>query len=160
MWECIHPRLNESFRVSSQTIDGFISLPHTYTDWLEKIEKIVIQSEPQKMNSFEIFLAVLSTHLSEERSKSSKILVQFFGRVRFKLNYQTLSILEERGLFHVLSIFIILVRKRSDNQILNGLQDIISSLPSCKFLINLCRIQLKIIHFVILLFHFLRFRFV
>jgi hypothetical protein len=133
MWEMLHLRLSETFRVGPQNLDGFATLPHSYSDWLEKIDKIVEQSDPHEMNSFELFLAVLSIHLSDDGPKSAKVSVQFFGRVRVKLNSQSLGALDDRGLYHLLSIFITLVKMRNDtNHIFNGLQEILKLVPNSK----------------------------
>lgn len=133
MWEMMYLRLNENFRIGSQTLDGFAAIPHSYSDWLDRIDKIIGQSEPHEMNSFELFLAVLSIHLSDDGPKCAKVSVQFFGRVRVKLNPQSLGALDERGLFHLLSIFITLVKTRNDtNHIFNGLREILRLVPTSK----------------------------
>jgi hypothetical protein len=91
------------------------TLPVSFSDWLEKIQKL---SEPQidlsNKNSFELFLAIVSLHLSVDGVKSDKMTKQFFGRVRTKLTPQKWSGLEERGLFHVMSLFLVLFRIRTD----------------------------------------------
>ena len=91
------------------------TLPVSFSDWLEKIQKLSeSQIDLSNKNSFELFLAIVSLHLSGDGVKSDKMTKQFFGRVRTKLTPQKWSGLEERGLFHVMSLFLVLFRIRTD----------------------------------------------
>lgn len=87
LWEVMHPKLNDSFMGNVTTLEGFATIPHQYTIWLELIEKIISVNVNELSNktSFELFLCILSDNLSDESSRAVKMTSQFFGRVRSKL---------------------------------------------------------------------------
>ena len=121
---------------SLMSIDGLATLPHIYTDWIELLDKLSVEqdSEASNKNSFELFLAILSVHLSDDSAKTEKISKQFFGRVRIKLPPVKWPGLEERGLFHILSLYLVLVRIRNDpGYIIDVLVDCLSKIQMGKY---------------------------
>ena len=113
------------------SIEGLATLPHIYTDWIDIIDKLTAEpnSEASSKNSFELFLSILSAHLSDDSAKVEKTSKQFFGRIRIKLPPAKWSSLDERGLFHMLSLYLVLVRMRSDpSYIIDSLLDSLSKL--------------------------------
>jgi len=103
LWELLHPKLDETFMGNITTLEGFATIPHQYTIWLELIEKIatVKLSELSNKTSFELFLCILSDNLSEESARAVKMTAQFFGRVRSKLVSISLTILVTLSLGYV-----------------------------------------------------------
>jgi hypothetical protein len=117
------------------SIEGLATLPHIYTDWIDILDKLTVDqdSEVSNKNSFQLFLAILSVHLSDDSVKAEKISKQFFGRVRIKLPPAKWPGLEERGLFHILSLYLVLIRIRNDpGYIIDALVDCLSKLQMSK----------------------------
>ena len=124
---------------SSLTLEGLATLPTSFLDWLEYVNKITDNTDDlSNKNSFELFLSIISLSLSADCAKMEKMTKQFFGRVRTKLPPQKFSTLEERGLKNALSIYLVVVKIRRNDVsfVVDALCDTVMSLQNNGDLFN------------------------
>lgn len=110
------PKLNDTFKTSAFTMDGFATLPTSFVDWLENVEKIADVGgnnvDLSNRTSFDVFLSTVSLMLNDDSPRTAKMMHQLYGRVRTKLRPEALAKMEERGFSNAVTIYLVFIKIR------------------------------------------------
>ncbi|VDO95931.1 unnamed protein product [Soboliphyme baturini] len=108
LWDLYAKHLNDSFFLGPE-IGDIAVLPKNPRQWLQSVQRI---GSPRQLdlslNSFEMFLAILASHCNIRSASGVKVWNQMKGRIFTKFYARKVEELSERGLYNVLSLFLVL----------------------------------------------------